>query len=109
MGEHDDELHHLEYGKVLLPTHMIALNGRVIVARHGHVNDDVEGAKEEQVAPVALETDDQVASSRHQDVMEDMHKGYLPVLLAEHKEEGIQQVHDLVDVVGVGDGAFPML
>jgi len=73
------------------------------------VDDDIEGAQEEEVASIALEADYQVSDGGHQHVVEHVQERYLHVLLAQHTEHGVQQVHNLVNVVSIANGALPIL
>jgi len=99
----------LHESQVALPAHCIALDRRIVVAIHKDVDDDIEGAQEEEVAPIALEADYQVSDGGHQNVVEHVQERYLHVLLAQHTEHGVQQVHNLVNVVSIANGALPIL
>lgn len=109
MAKHEEELQHLHEGQVPLPTHRIALDGRIVIGIHEDMNEYIEGAQEEELTSVAIESYYQVSGGWHQDVVENVQKRYLRVLLAQHAEHGVKQVNDLVYVVGIADAALPVL
>jgi len=51
----------------------------------------------------------QVSAKGHHQVVEDVQEGYLAILLAQHKEHSLQQIHELVEEVRVGQPSFSAL
>jgi len=104
--EHHEELHQLAQSEVLLPPEalldILALRRGVIVAIHHHVHQDVEHADKEDMTTITVESNQQVRRDDHKDMVEYVEEGNLPRFLAQHKEDGFQQVEQLVQMVQVG-------
>lgn len=108
--EHQEELHQLAQGKVLLPPeallHILALRRGVVVAVHDDVHQNIEHADQEDMATKTVESDQHVRGEDHEDVMEHMEERDLALLLAQHKEYGVHQVEHLVQMVHVRQCPF---
>jgi len=113
MPQNDSKLDELNDSDVLLPPQIalrIAIERRlIVVAVHHDVHDDVEEAHKEPMTTVSVVVQIHKAEVQHVHVMEDVQKGYLAILLSQHKEDRLQQIEQLIEEVRVRKPALPGL
>lgn len=113
MREYNNKLDKLNDCDVFLPPEIatrVPIEGRlVVVGVHHGVHHHVEGDQEESMAAVSIIIHVQEAYVHHVYVVENVQERYLAILLSEYKEHSLQQIHELVEEVGVTEPTLPVL
>lgn len=104
---HQDELHHLDEGQVLLPPqillHFGSHGGQHIVGVHQNVDECVEEAEERAMA-AGRELHSPPHRGWHQSMVDDVQRGDLVVPFAHHKENGVQELGEFGEEVPPATG-----